>query len=82
MLHVVEIVFLMLVLKLPIVYLIAVVWWAVRAEPQPPEPALLPVVEDADPPAAPRRLGPRRPRRGGPHGRGRPSRRPERVAAR
>jgi hypothetical protein len=39
----VEIVFLMLVLKLPILYLIGVVWWAVRAEPQPPEPAVRPV---------------------------------------
>ncbi|HEV2712114.1 MAG TPA: hypothetical protein VGU26_03370 [Gaiellaceae bacterium] len=66
----VEIIFLMLVLKLPILYLIGVVWWAVRAEPPPPEPAVLPVVND-DAPAAPfRRTRPRRPLRGGPHERG------------
>jgi hypothetical protein len=28
----------MFVLKLPIVYLIGVVWWAIRATPAPPEP--------------------------------------------
>jgi hypothetical protein len=67
---VVEIIFLMLVLKLPILYLIGVVWWAVRAEPPPPEPALLPVEAEGGPPAMPRRVGPRRPRRGGPHERG------------
>ncbi|HEV2903377.1 MAG TPA: hypothetical protein VGW30_08965 [Gaiellaceae bacterium] len=78
----VEIVFLMLVLKLPIVYLVAVCWWAVRAEPRPPEPAVLPAAADADPPGghSPRRA--RRPRRGGPHGRGGPARRPDRVAVR
>jgi hypothetical protein len=77
---VVEIVFLMLVLKLPIVYLIAVVWWAVRAEPRPPEPALLPVAAEPDPPGG--RRPARRRRRGGPHGRGGPARRPDRVAVR
>jgi hypothetical protein len=79
----VEIVFLMLVLKLPILYLIGVVWWAVRAEPEPPEPAVLPVSTDADPPGGgphPKRT--RRPRRGGPHGAGRPARRSSRVATR
>jgi hypothetical protein len=81
---VVEIVFLMLVLKLPIIYLIAVVWWAVRAEPEPPEPALLPVAAEPEPdldPSGGRRRA-RRPRRGGPHGRGGPTRRPDRVAVR
>ena len=42
-----ELVFMMLVLKIPIVYLGFVVWWAVRAEPRPPEPALLPVVAES-----------------------------------
>jgi hypothetical protein len=79
---VVEIVFLMLVLKLPIVYLIAVVWWAVRAEPHPPEPAVIPVAADGDPSGGHRPLRPRRPRRGRPHGRGGPVRRPDRVAVR
>jgi hypothetical protein len=78
----VEIIFLMLVLKLPILYLIAVVWWAVRAEPNPEEPALLPVTADAGPPHRPRRLRPRRPRRGGPHGKGRAARKPVRTPAR
>jgi hypothetical protein len=78
----VEIIFLMLVLKLPILYLIAVVWWAVRAEPNPEEPALLPVTVDGEPPHGPRRLRPRRPRRGGPHGNGRAARRPVRTPAR
>ena len=36
-----EFVFMMLVLKLPILYLIGVVWWAVRAAPDPYEPAAL-----------------------------------------
>ncbi|HEY8193306.1 MAG TPA: hypothetical protein VIF36_05210 [Gaiellaceae bacterium] len=78
----VEIVFLMLVLKLPIIYLVAVVYWAVRAEPLPPEPAVLPVAEDADPPPRPPHIRSRGPRRRGPHDRGRPARRAERVAHR
>lgn len=78
----VEIIFLMLVLKLPILYLIAVVWWAVRAEPNPEEPALLPVAADDEPPHRPRRLRPRRPRRGGPHDKGRAARKPVRAPTR
>jgi hypothetical protein len=78
----VEIVFLMLVLKLPILYLIAVVWWAVRAEPRSPEPATVRVPADDDTPHAPRPRRPRRPRRGGPHNRGRPARRAERATHR
>jgi hypothetical protein len=38
----VEVIFMLVILKIPIVYLCAVVWWAVRAEPLPPEPALNP----------------------------------------
>jgi hypothetical protein len=34
-----EIVFLMVVLKIPIVYLCAVVWWAIKAEPKPADGA-------------------------------------------
>ncbi len=61
----------MLILKLPIVYLCLVVYWAIKAEPRPPEPALLPAVPEQDP-DAPRawtaaRRPPRRPVRGGPH---------------
>jgi hypothetical protein len=66
-----ELIFMMLILKIPIVYLILVVYWAVKAEPEPPEPALLPVApEPAPEPRAPwvaRRRPPRRPSRGGPH---------------
>ena len=71
-----ELIFMMLILKLPIVYLCLVVYWAVKAEPKPPEPALLPAVPERSPwrPRA-RRRPPRRPPRGGPHaGRRRTSR--------
>jgi hypothetical protein len=34
-----EIVFMLVVLKIPVVYLGAVVWWAIRAEPLPDDPA-------------------------------------------
>jgi hypothetical protein len=34
-----ELVFMMIVLKIPIVYLCAVVYWAIRAEPEPDEGA-------------------------------------------
>ena len=63
---VVEILFMMVVLKLPILYLAAVVYWAVKAEPRAYEGALLPVADDSGP-HAPRRPR-RRPGRGGPHG--------------
>jgi hypothetical protein len=61
-----EFIFMMLILKIPIVYLGLVVYWAIKAEPNPPEHALL----SAEPPE-PRdpwrwRAG-RRPRPG-PHG--------------
>lgn len=38
----VEVIFMLVILKIPVVYLCAVVWWAVRAEPLPPEPAVSP----------------------------------------
>jgi hypothetical protein len=59
----------MLVLKIPIVYLGLVVYWAVKAEPKPPEPALLPAVLPEPEPRGPwsRPERPRRPRPG-PHG--------------
>jgi hypothetical protein len=59
----VEILFMMVVLKLPVIYLAVVVYWAVKAEPRTYEEALLP----EEP--GPQRWQPRRPpRRGGPHG--------------
>jgi hypothetical protein len=68
-----EIVFLLLILKIPLVYLCGVVWWAIRAEPAPPEPeepAL--VTSPVGPDDRPgwrfrRRMRPAQPRRG-PHG--------------
>jgi hypothetical protein len=79
---VVEIIFLMLVLKLPILYLIGVVWWAVRAEPRPADSAPLLVPAGNEPPDRHRRPGPRRSRRGGPHDRGRAPQRAARKAVR
>ena len=39
-------IFLLVILKIPIVYLCAVVWWAIKAEPKPEAPAaLVPAVE-------------------------------------
>jgi hypothetical protein len=61
---VVEIVFMMLVLKLPIVYLAVVIYWAVKAEPRPYEGALLPAADDP----GPQRWHTRRRRPSGPHG--------------
>ena len=81
-----EAIFLLVVLKIPVVYVCCVVWWAIRAEPKPfdgLEPALVVAPPETDPrPGAGLRR--RRPSRGpGPHGR--PlrtySRRPARVSA-
>jgi hypothetical protein len=63
-----EFVFMIVILKIPIVYLCLVVWWAVRAEPEPLEPALLPAKVPGDPPGRGWRLRPDRPRRRGPRG--------------
>jgi hypothetical protein len=61
-----EFVFMMVVLKIPIVYLCLVVYWAVKAEPKPPEPALLRVDASDLEPRQPWRPRPRKPRPG-PH---------------
>jgi hypothetical protein len=74
----VEIVFLMLVLKIPILYLVGVVWWAVRQEPLPEEPAQLAPAPAPRHPAG----GPRRPTRGGPHAGGRAERRADKIRTR
>jgi hypothetical protein len=64
-----EIVFMLVILKIPVVYLCAVVWWAIRAEPEPLEGAtLVAEVEPRSPVAWWRRRVARGPRRGGPHG--------------
>jgi hypothetical protein len=53
----------LVILKLPILYLIGVVWWAVRAEPRPYEhAALVPAVpHDGEPEPCPWRRPSRRP---------------------
>src|SRR3954453_19853709 len=58
-----ELIFMMLILKIPMVYLALVVWYAIRAEP---EPGVDPNESSAWRPWR-RPSGPR-PRRGGPHG--------------
>jgi hypothetical protein len=64
----VELVFMMLVLKLPIIYLGLVCWWAIRAEPRPEEAVLRPVEPEPGPPWSPLAGRPRR-SPGGPRGR-------------
>jgi len=62
-----ELIFLMVILKIPIVYLCWVVWWAVKSKPIPEEPAALqPVPVPPRPWDDPRRRRRRRPPR--PHG--------------
>jgi hypothetical protein len=63
-----EFVFMMVILKIPIVYLGLVVYWAVKAEPSPPEPAVLQVAEPGPEPHPPWRRPSRRGGRPGPHG--------------
>lgn len=71
-----EFVFLMVVLKIPIIYLCLVVYWAVKGDGRPTEPAIVPATDDSGNPWASR---PRRPRIG-PHGS--PTRRYARVRRR
>lgn len=61
-----EFIFLMLILKIPVIYLCAVVYWAIKGERGPAEPAPL----LADPGVEPRSPWSRRPRGpfAGPHG--------------
>jgi hypothetical protein len=58
-----ELIFMLLILKIPMVYLGLVVWYAIRAEP---EPGVDPSDYSTWRPW--RRTGGPRPRRGGPHG--------------
>jgi hypothetical protein len=63
-----ELIWMLVILKIPVVYLCLVVWWAVRAKPLPLEPALRPVSSGPDPrPGWRFSRRPRHPRRG-PHG--------------
>lgn len=58
----VEVVFMMVILKIPVVYLCLVVWWAVKAEPRPLEGAAAPARLPDHPPCPwnRRRVGPDR----------------------
>jgi len=68
-----ETIFLLVILKIPVIYLACVVWWAVRSEPAPPEPlepALVTSPREPDPKPGWRflRRGARPRPRSGPHG--------------
>lgn len=57
-----ELIFMLVLLKIPLVYLCLVVWWAIRAEPRDDRPAEAVRVSDTPPPhtgwsRAPRRGG-------------------------
>lgn len=67
-----EAIFLLAVLKIPVVYVCCVVWWAIRAEPDPYaglEPAAVLVPPETDPRPGIRLPRGHRPRGQGPHGR-------------
>jgi hypothetical protein len=70
-----ELIWMLVILKIPVVYLCLVVWWAIRSEPKPVEPVAVKVTAGPEPRPGwqPSRGTPRRPDRG-PHGM--PSRRP------
>ena len=72
-----ELIWLMVIMKIPILYLCWVVYWAIKSEPRPEQPAALVMAsDDSDPPPwRSKRIHPRRP---GPHGR--PSRRYARTS--
>jgi hypothetical protein len=61
------IIFMLVVLKLPVIYLCGVVWWAIKAEPRPPEGADATVPDDDPGPWLWWRRSRRRRPRGGPH---------------
>lgn len=81
-----EALFLLVVLKIPVIYLCAVVWWAIKAEPTPDEPLAPALVADTPPTPTPwtppaRDAGPRGARRRGER-RSLPPRRGARAEAR
>ena len=66
-----ELIFLMVIMKIPILYLCWVVWWAIKSEPRPEEGAALLASPPADPPGggtAWHLTRGRRPRPARPHG--------------
>ncbi len=63
-----EIIFMLVILKIPIVYIAVVIWWAIKAEPEPGEYAGVAVLSDTPAPgSAPRLRRPRGRRPGRPH---------------
>src|SRR2546430_17415714 len=62
-----ELIWLMAIMKIPILYLCWVVYWALKSEPRPEQPAVLAAPPDGSDPRA-WHVRPR-PRRPGPHGR-------------
>ncbi|HEX9380526.1 MAG TPA: hypothetical protein VF891_03430 [Gaiellaceae bacterium] len=63
-----ELIWLMVIMKIPIIYLCWVVYWAIKSEPRPEQGAALVVASEDDTGPAAWHPG-RRPRRPGPHGR-------------
>lgn len=76
-----ELIWMLVILKIPVIYLCLVVWWAIRSEPKPAEPVVVKVAVDPEPRPGwqPSRVGPRG-LAGGPHGTRSPT--PARKAAR
>jgi hypothetical protein len=85
-----EVVFMLVLLKIPLVYLCMVVWWAIRAEPRDEQPTVAARVPDTpvSPPLPPGRArdprgtGQRRDDRRGPRERGPARPQPTRTAVR
>jgi hypothetical protein len=67
-----EIIFMLVILKIPIIYLCVVIWWAIKAEPSHPDLGEPAVVADTPPAGgSPWRRRPARPRPTRPHAGGR-----------
>ena len=63
-----EIIFMLVILKIPIVYIAVVLWWAIKSEPEPGDPAGVTVVSNTPAPGTPpRSRRPRGRRPGRPH---------------
>jgi hypothetical protein len=80
-----EIVFMLVILKIPMIYICVVIWWAIKSEPTPPDHAEAPVVDDTPPAGgSPRRRSRTRRRPLRPHapGRGGVSAAPQRGSLR
>ena len=47
-----EIIFMLVILKIPIVYIAVVIWWAIKAEPEPGDLAGVTAVSDTPSPGS------------------------------